>query len=141
MFRPMLLSAAILAGFATQTHAADLTIRVDGVAPTSGQILLSLFDSSEDWMNAPAASRTLAINASGSATTSFEAADGTYAIALIHDANANGKMDTNALGLPKEAFGFSNGARARFGPPSFDRTSFVLPRAGMTLTIRLDCAE
>ena len=141
MLRSVLLSVAILTAFAVQSQAADLTIRIIGATPATGQILLSLIDGSKNWMNAPTASRTVSIDASGSATASINANEGTYAIALIHDANANGKMDTNVLGLPKEAFGFSNGARARFGPPTFDSASFVLPATGMTLNIRLDRAK
>ncbi len=31
---------------------------------------------------------------------------GTYALAVIHDENMNGKLDTNFLGVPKEGYGF-----------------------------------
>ena len=44
-------------------------------------------------------------------------AAGTYAIACFHDANADGKLNTSAMGIPKEAYGFSNNARGMFGPP------------------------
>ena len=43
---------------------------------------------------------------------------GTYALALIHDENGNGKLDT-MMGIPREGFGFSNNPAIRFGPPSF----------------------
>ncbi len=44
---------------------------------------------------------------------------GTYAVAVIHDANSNAKLDTNFLGIPKEGYGVSNNAINRFGPPHF----------------------
>ena len=44
---------------------------------------------------------------------------GTYAIAVVHDENMNGKLDTGFLGVPKEGYGFSNDARALLGAPSF----------------------
>lgn len=45
---------------------------------------------------------------------------GTYAIALLHDENDNGKAD-RALGMmPKEGFGFSRDAKVKMGPPDFD---------------------
>jgi uncharacterized protein (DUF2141 family) len=53
-------------------------------------------------------------------------APGAYALALIHDENANHKLDTNFLGIPKEGFGFSNNPRILFGPPSFEKASFEL---------------
>ena len=43
---------------------------------------------------------------------------GTYALALVHDENGNGKLDT-MMGIPKEGFGFSKNPPIRFGPPSF----------------------
>jgi len=44
---------------------------------------------------------------------------GQYAIKVFHDENANGELDINFLGIPKESYGFSNHARGRFGPPPF----------------------
>jgi uncharacterized protein (DUF2141 family) len=35
---------------------------------------------------------------------------GTYAMAVIHDENMNGKLDPNWLGIQKEGYGFSNDA-------------------------------
>ena len=49
---------------------------------------------------------------------------GEYAIASYHDENGNGKLDTNALGLPEEGYGFSNDARGMFGPPKFSEAVF-----------------
>jgi hypothetical protein len=44
---------------------------------------------------------------------------GRYGISLYHDENANGKMDKNLMGIPKEADGFSNNAKGFFGKPDF----------------------
>jgi len=35
-------------------------------------------------------------------------------------------MDNNFFGVPKEQYGFSNNARALFGPPDFENAAFVL---------------
>ncbi|GAB5348659.1 DUF2141 domain-containing protein [Alteriqipengyuania sp. 357] len=48
---------------------------------------------------------------------------GEYAISLLHDENGNGKAD-KTLFLPKEGFGFSRDAKARFGPPRFSSAAF-----------------
>lgn len=48
---------------------------------------------------------------------------GNYAIAIIHDKNSNKEFDKNLIGLPKEAFGFSNTYRLTFGPPSFSEAT------------------
>ena len=50
---------------------------------------------------------------------------GTYAVALIHDENANGKMDLR-LFLPREGFGFSRNPKIGMGPPKFKSAQFNL---------------
>jgi uncharacterized protein (DUF2141 family) len=62
---------------------------------------------------------------------------GTYAIALLHDENGNGRAD-RALGMmPKEGFGFSRDARVRLGPPDFDEAAFTVRNAPVRQTIRM----
>ena len=48
-----------------------------------------------------------------------------HALAVIHDANMNGKLDTNWLGVQKEGYGFSNDVKAVRGAPSFSDASFL----------------
>jgi uncharacterized protein (DUF2141 family) len=62
---------------------------------------------------------------------------GTYALAVIHDENMNGKLDTKWLGIPKEGYGFSNDAKTFLGAPSFSAASFRYDGQDMELTIRL----
>jgi uncharacterized protein (DUF2141 family) len=57
---------------------------------------------------------------------------GTYAFAYLHDEDEDGHMDTDALGLPQEGYGFGNDAHGTLGPPSFESASYVLG-AGATL--------
>ena len=62
---------------------------------------------------------------------------GTYALAVIHDENMNGKLDTNAFGIPSEGYGFSNDARAWLSAPSFDAASFVYDGRNLDMTLAL----
>ncbi len=62
---------------------------------------------------------------------------GTYALAVIHDENSNGKLDTNWLGIPTEGYAFSNDAKAVFGTPSFDAASFPYDGQTLDMTISL----
>ena len=64
-------------------------------------------------------------------------AEGQVMVALYHDANGNGKMDRNAMGIPSEAYAFSNNALGMMGPPSFDQVKFAVPQAGATVTVSL----
>jgi len=53
---------------------------------------------------------------------------GSYAVAVIHDANGNNKLDT-LLGIPREGFGFSRNPVIRFGPPRFASARFEVGEA------------
>ncbi|MFI9654523.1 DUF2141 domain-containing protein [Guyparkeria sp. GHLCS8-2] len=57
-------------------------------------------------------------------------APGTYALAVIHDEDMSGKLDTQWLGIPREGCGFSSDARTRFGAASF-------PYDGETLSLTI----
>ena len=48
---------------------------------------------------------------------------GIYALALVHDENGNGKLDT-FMAVPREGYGFSRDAPVRFGPPRFAQAQF-----------------
>lgn len=66
-----------------------------------------------------------------------DVAPGTYAIALLHDENDNGRAD-RALGMmPTEGFGFSRDARVRMGPPDFDDAAFTVSTDSNRQTIRM----
>lgn len=62
---------------------------------------------------------------------------GKYALAVIHDENMNGKLDTNWLGLPKEGYGFSNNTKISSGPPSFSDAGFEYDGQNLDFTITL----
>ncbi|HQV02330.1 MULTISPECIES: DUF2141 domain-containing protein [unclassified Novosphingobium] len=62
---------------------------------------------------------------------------GAYGLALYHDENANGKVDKNGLGIPKEGFGFSNNPRIFFSAPSFKKVRVVVSGPGASLRIRM----
>lgn len=62
---------------------------------------------------------------------------GTYAIAVIHDENMNGKLDTNWLGIPTEGYGFSNEEKGGAGVPSFSNASFPYDGHDLELNIGL----
>ena len=57
-------------------------------------------------------------------------AAGSYALAVMHDENRNGKLDT-LMGIPREGFGFSQNPVVRFGPPRFDKVRLNIG-AGIT---------
>ena len=49
---------------------------------------------------------------------------GLYAAQAFHDKNSNGEIDRGLFGIPLEGVGFSNDARIRMAPPSFEDAAF-----------------
>ena len=64
-------------------------------------------------------------------------APGTYAIALLHDENGNGRADRALSMIPREGFGFSRDAPVRMGPPSFADAAVVVGAQPQRYTIRM----
>ena len=71
---------------------------------------------------------TLSIPAAAGRFTLPALPRGQYALAVIHDENGNGRLDTFA-GIPREGYGFSRNAAVRFGPPRFAAARFSIDGA------------
>ncbi len=63
---------------------------------------------------------------------------GTYALAVIHDENLDGKLATNWLGVPTEGYGFSNNVTATLSAPSFEDAQFAYEGQNLDMTISLN---
>ena len=114
-----------------------LTIHVTGAKASIGQVFLSLFTSSENYMKTPSLQQHLPIDANGEARFNIEDLKaGTYSVSVFYDADSNGELNTGFMRIPKEPVGFSNNAKGRFGPPGFDKTSFYFSGT-QTITINL----
>lgn len=61
---------------------------------------------------------------------------GSYAVAVIHDANSNNKLDT-LLGIPREGFGFSRNPVIGFGAPRFAAARFDLDEMPQQQAIKM----
>ena len=118
-------------------RAADLVIRVDKVRNDSGQVKVALFDSAAGFLKRPV--RVADAPASAGATTVVikDLAPGDYGFAVYHDANGNGAMDRNLVGIPLEPFGFSKDAQGRMGPPAFEAVKLAVPAAGLDTAVTL----
>ena len=128
------LAALLLIGLSLSASADTLTVTVNNIKK-AGEIHVAVYDNAEAFEadrgeKGGAASGitegTIEMVEPGSVTYVYELPPGTYAIGIFHDVNLNNKMDNNFFGVPKEQYGFSNNARALFGPPDFENAAFVL---------------
>ena len=61
---------------------------------------------------------------------------GNWALAVIHDENGNGRLDTFA-GIPREGVGFSRNPHISFGPPRFRSAEFAVAGSPTAQDVRL----
>lgn len=122
------LTAPALAGAPAAPAPGEVSATVTGLRSAKGQVLACLTQDARrfpDCDRDPQA-RRLVLPAASPIELHFGAIPpGTYAIALIHDENGNGKLDRRLL-MPAEGFGFSRNAPVRFGPPSFASAAFAV---------------
>lgn len=143
IFRFMIAAAAVALSYGN-VQASDLTITIDSLRSDNGQVLLCLFSAETSDKKAfpdcekgkPVRSQKAAIAGGKVVVTYYGLKDGEYAIAMIHDENANGKFDTNFVGIPTEGLGVSNNPRLT-GAPSYDEAKFkVSGKTAVTITAK-----
>lgn len=122
---------------AAASHAADLSIQVDGARGDGGSVKIALFDSADRFLKRPLHSASAPVRDGGATFALKDLAAGQYAIAAYHDADDNGKLDQNMMGIPVEATGFSNDALDNMGPPAFEAARIDLPQGGNAIRITL----
>lgn len=115
---PTLLLALLAA--AAPASAATLTLEVQQVA-APGELMVAIYDQAGQWLKQPLRGLRQAAAAGTMTVQVSDLPDGDYAVSLFVDRNANGKLDSNAMGMPTEPYAFSNDAAGNFGPPSFDK--------------------
>ncbi len=104
----------------------EVSASISGLRSAKGQVLACLTANPSAFPQCEKDPAALAVTvpARKSLEISFgPVPSGEYAIALIHDENANGRMDKRLM-IPKEGFGFSRDAPVRLGPPAFSRAAF-----------------
>lgn len=128
-----LLAACIAGIFSSACNASDLTVTAGNLRNDQGQVLICIFsaegsDRAEfpDCVKGHGVRTAQAPISSGKVVITFNGLkDGVYAVAIVHDENGNGKMDTNFLGIPAEGVGVSTNPRV-FGKPSFEQGQFAI---------------
>ncbi|MEM8919176.1 MAG: DUF2141 domain-containing protein [Pseudomonadota bacterium] len=108
--------------------AATLDISITNLRSQKGDILVCLSNNPKYFPDCRKddQARKLKVAATKASNISItDVAPGTYAVALVHDENANGKMDMR-LFLPREGFGFSRNPKIGMGPPKFKSAQFTV---------------
>lgn len=134
------LAVSVMFFFTTNAaSAAEVLVNLTGVRSHEGNIGCLLFNQEDGFPKAVEKAFDKQVHpAMNNAICQFTGLSaGAYAVAANHDANANQKLDTNLLGIPKEAWGVSNNIRKSLRAPTFEEAQFKL-QAGQRLTIEIE---
>ncbi len=108
---------------------ATLHVRVSGMRSANGNITITIYpDDAAHFLDGKFKVARQKVPVTLPVTTACFAlpAPGVFAVALFHDENNDGHLNTNALGIPTEGAGFSRNPTLYFGPPSLEKVRFAL---------------
>ena len=115
----------------------SLKVEVSNIKNSKGNIALALYDNAGSFTKKEIKATSVTAK-KGKVMAIFDNVPaGTYAVALFHDENQNGKMDFNMVGIPKEAYAFSNNAKGILAPPKFKDAAFEINREEKIIKISL----
>jgi uncharacterized protein (DUF2141 family) len=137
----MLLCWSFAAPALAQSPCPGIHVTILNIRNSTGTIACALFESPEgfptEYLRSATNVMVIKIRKAQANCDFQDIPPGTYAMAVVHDENMNGKLDTNWLGVPTEGYGFSNDARGVLGPPPFSEASFTYDGSNIELTMSL----
>ena len=94
--------------FKLQSHTIEVEIK--SISNLDGNLRIGLYNSSVEFPEEHATfmNKVIAVSSSSITFSFTEVPEGTYCVSLYQDLNYNNKLDYNFVGLPLEAYGFSN---------------------------------
>ncbi len=118
----------------------SIIVSVEGFENDKGKCRLLLFENGKGFPDAREyAKLILSQNIRGRKVEfGFKIIPGNYAVSILHDANMNGEMDKNWLGIPKEGFGVSNNPKIGFGPPDFEEAEIIIDEKHSHIKIKVN---
>jgi len=116
----------------------NLEVKIDNIKSDKGDILIGLYSDGHNFPRKTTDGKIVRASKDGVIVAFHDLKPGPYAISVLHDENSNKDMDQSKIGIPKEGFGFSNNAKASFGPPSFDKAKFKLQPGTKDTLISID---
>lgn len=134
---PRRAALSLAAALPIAANAADLTLAIEPVAEATGTVQIALYDKEADFRKQSVRALKLPATAGTMTVRIADLPPGDYAVMVFHDRNGNDKLDTNAMGIPKEPWGGSLGDKSVFGAPGWADVRFALKDEGATQRIKL----
>ena len=114
----------------------SLTVTIEEASSNDGKMFIAVYDSETTFLEKTYMGKISAIENNRCTVTFKDIPEGIYAVSIFHDENDNGKMDSNFIGIPKEDYGCSNGAKGFMGPPKWEDAKFEI-KENKSITITL----
>ena len=117
-----------------------LTVEIDGLKNKQGQVCASIFASSEGFPSngdRGLQKQCTKITSTPLSITFENLKAGSYAVAVFHDQNNDGTLNSNVLGIPSEGFGFSTNPEIRTRAAKFSEAAFLVAGPNTNIQIQL----
>ncbi|MCF6170503.1 MAG: DUF2141 domain-containing protein [Bacteroidales bacterium] len=132
----VLLFLFVFTGVNGQT--ADVRIVVDDIKGTAGRIMIALFDNPSGFKSKTNPFRAAELEIENH-TVSYrfkKVPPGNYAVAVYHDANGDGVLNTRSMKIPAEGVGVSGSPSGKLKIPRFEDAVFS-PNNDTLIVIRM----
>jgi uncharacterized protein (DUF2141 family) len=114
-------------------------LEVSSLKNTRGTLNCRLFTKASDFPDGEGILTVRTPIAGENTTCTFPNVEpGTYAVAVVHDENSNGRLDKNFVGVPSEGYGVSNNKTYALSAPKWEESVFTITASERkTLQVKL----
>jgi uncharacterized protein (DUF2141 family) len=114
-------------------------LEVSSLKNTRGTLNCRLFTKASDFPDGEGILTVRTPIAGANTTCTFPNVEpGTYAVAVVHDENSNGRLDKNFVGVPSEGYGVSNNKTYALSAPKWEESVFTITASERkTLQVKL----
>jgi uncharacterized protein (DUF2141 family) len=116
-----------------------LEIKIEGLIPGKGTIRVGLYDSAAAWRDEdhPTHAQVVPLGNENFQIIRFQGLrGGTYVVAAYQDVNGNQKIDKNIIGIPTEAYAFSNNVFPKWKSPAFHEAAIRLEKPTESIKLK-----
>ncbi len=129
-----------LGSYSFKSDKTRLKVKIKEIKEVQGNIGLLVFNQADGFPDDPSKAfleKEIKVTGKQMIIDLYDLPVGDYAIAVVHDVNANSSFDKNFVGIPKEPFGFSRNKSIFRGLPKFEEASLRLSEVDNETTIDL----
>lgn len=125
----------ILTSLGFSSYGQSFQLKITGIQENEGKVIIAIYNNEADWFEKPYKEITVETT-ENLKLVSFDVPYGTYAVSIYQDTKANGELDRNFIGIPKEPIAFGNNYKP-FGDPDYEKASIKFNSSYKVQTLKL----